>query len=195
MSDQPRVREMSPGRSSATDRRRRGPDRHARSPRVEGRPPRRRDADPADRGRRPHRPGRAGQEQSRSSSTAPPAPARCAPPCSWRSSATSDVSSMAGGIGRWKAEGRPWELPERHARRSRPIRATPATWSCPRSGPRARASCSRRRCCSSVPAAWARRRCSTWRPPASARSASSTSTWSTCPTCSARSSTPTTASA
>ena len=71
--------------------------------------------------------------------------------------------------------------------------ATRATCSSPRSGPRARLACSTRRCCSSVPAAWARRPCSTWPPPAWAPSASSTSTSSTPPTCSARSSTAPTA--
>ena len=39
-----------------------------------------------------------------------------------------DVYSVAGGIGRWKAEGRPWELPARTRRRSRRTRATRGTW-------------------------------------------------------------------
>ena len=106
-----------------------------------------------------------------------------------------DVYSVAGGIGRWKAEGRPWELPERNTSRSRRIRAMRVTWSCLRLVRRVRASCSRRRCCSSVPGAWAHQACSIWRPRASGRSASSTSTSSISATCSARSSTLKTASA
>ena len=116
MPDGPRVREVSPDRGAATDRRRARPSRHARSC-TSGRPatsPARRSCR---RSRSPTRiePGRARTRQSRSSSTAPPAPARCAPRSSSSSMGYQDVSSMAGGIGRWKAEGRPWELPDGHA--------------------------------------------------------------------------------
>ena len=73
--------------------------------------------------------------------------------------------------------------------------ATRATCWCRRSGSRARPSCSTPRCCCSAPAGSARRPRCTWRPRAWGRWASSTTTRSTSPTCSARSSTPPTGSA
>ena len=80
-----------------------------------------------------------------------------------------------------------------HARAARALLAPlPASR---RSASRASRSCSTRRSCCSAPAASARRPRSTSRRPASARSASSTTTWSTSRTSSARSSTRPTASA
>ena len=64
----------------------------------------------------------------------------CAPRSRWPRWATSDVVSVAGGIGiSGRHEGRR-RAGRRHAiAGSREIRATPATWSCPRSGPKGQA--------------------------------------------------------
>ena len=90
-----------------------------------------------------------------------------------------------------RAEVRPAVRDDARSRRC----ATRATRCCPRSARSGRPSCSSRRCC-----AWARAGSgspagSTWRRPASARSASSTTTWSTRRTCSGRSCTRPTGSA
>ena len=132
---------------------------------------------------------------SRSSSTAPPARARCARRSSWRRSATPNVV----------VDGRR----HRHLEGARPAGRAARLDACHRPQPalrpppghargRARgsgASCSSRRCCSSAPVGSAHRACSISPRRASGPWASSTSTSSTCPTCSARSSTPTIGSA
>ena len=104
-----------------------------------------------------------------------------------------DVVSMAGGFGRWKDEGRAWKTPVTLNADQRTATAPPAPARGRRRGPgeaaRLEGAVARRR------AASARRPRSTSPRPASARSASSTWTRSTPPTCSARSCTTSTASA
>ncbi len=130
----------------------------------------------------------------RSSPTAPGALDRCSRAASCGKWATTNVISMSGGFTGWKNAGSTLrDRPPVHARSRR--HATAATSCFPRSARRGRRSFSTRRCSASAPAGSARRRRSTWPLPASARSASSTRTWSTSRTCSARSCTPTTASA
>ena len=127
-----------------------------------------------------------------SSCTAPAACGRRSPCRRCRSSATPAPS-------RWTADsgaGRTKDGRGSSRRRSPPSRTTGTSATCcsPRSASPARSSCSSRRCSCSVPAASARPPRCTSPPPASARSASSTWTRSTPRTCSARSSTTSTAS-
>ena len=88
-----------------------------------------------------------------------------------------DVASLSGGFGGWKQSGFPWSAPRvlNEAQRARYSRHTLI----PEVGETGSSSCSTRRCCSSAPAASARRPGSTWPPPAWAPSGSSMPTWST----------------
>ena len=96
----------------------------------------------------------------------------------------SNVESMTGGITLWKDRGYEVEVPrtltaEQRDRYSRHLLI-------PEVGPRASRSCSTPRCCCWAPAGSARRPRCTWPRPAWARWGSSTTTWSTSPTSSAR---------
>ena len=105
-----------------------------------------------------------------------------------------DVVSMVGGFNRWKDEGRDWQTPAHpQPRAAQPLPAPPAAARGGRGGP---AQAARRQgAAARAPAASARRPRSTWPRPGWAPSASSTWTWSTPPTCSARSCTTWTGSA
>ena len=105
-----------------------------------------------------------------------------------------DVVSMRGGFTAWKNQGLPDHRgPPVHRRAADPLQPPLPAARGRRGG--AGEAARRQGAAASAPAASARRRRSTWRRRASARSASSTWTSSICRTCSARSCTPTTASA
>ncbi len=96
-----------------------------------------------------------------------------------------DVASMTGGITLWKDRGYDVEVPQALTREQRERYSRHLL--IPEIGARGADQAARRqgaRC--SAPAAWGRRSRCTWRPRASARSASSTTTRSTSPTSSAR---------
>ena len=169
----------------------------ARRPRARrvrpGRPPRRRPHPP----RPPRGPGRGparSTSRRRSSCTAPAACARRSPPRRCRSSATPTSCRWpaASASGRTRA-GRGRRRSSLTPEQTQPLPAPPAAARGRRRRPGQAARLAR--CCCSAPAASARPpRCTSPRP-ASARSASSTWTRSTPPTCSARSCTTSTASA
>ena len=105
-----------------------------------------------------------------------------------------DVQSLVGGFNKWKDDGPPLGgAPDPDPGPAQPLPAPPAAPRGRRGGPaeaaRLQGAAPRRR------RPRVHRPRSTWRPPASARSASSTWTWSTSRTCSARSCTTWTASA
>ena len=103
-----------------------------------------------------------------------------------RTSATRTSRSMPGGFGRWKEAGLPHRGPADADRRAEGALQPAPAGARGRRG-RTGAGCSTRRCCSWARAAWARPPASTWPRRAWARSASSTPTWWTSRTCSARS--------